>query len=399
MKNTIIAIALFLGAVNGSAQTTILIPASADNTIYQSPSGSSNAIGENLFSGTNGGGSTRRCLIKFDIAAAIPAGALITQATLTLNCNTSRSIADDISLHKLLSNWGEGTSNAGAAGDGSGIAATTNDATWLANFFNISLWTLPGGDFTATPSATQSINAVGFYSWNNAGMLPDIQAWLNNPATNFGWIMRCNESTASTARKFASRENSVPANRPVLSITYTTVLPVTLISFKATERNGSALLQWETSTEINNRHFRIMHSSDGISFSQLALQNSQGAGTGIQRYEFVHVEPSVGFHYYKLIQVDIDGSEKNSPIEKLKIGSRSVNISMSPNPVQHQITVSGVHDLEHTVYIITDANGRIVQKNKSSAVIPIASLSAGVYQVSFYKGLEWIGTKRFLKAQ
>ncbi|RYY68991.1 MAG: DNRLRE domain-containing protein, partial [Chitinophagaceae bacterium] len=149
MKNTIIAIALFLGAVNGSAQTTILIPASADNTIYQSPSGSSNAIGENLFSGTNGGGSTRRCLIKFDIAAAIPAGALITQATLTLNCNTSRSIADDISLHKLLSNWGEGTSNAGAAGDGSGIAATTNDATWLANFFNISLWTLPGGDFTA----------------------------------------------------------------------------------------------------------------------------------------------------------------------------------------------------------------------------------------------------------
>ena len=109
-----------------SAQTTVTISASADNTMYQNPTGNSNAIGQNIFSGNNGqvpSGSPRRGLIKFDIAAALPAGALITNVVLRLNCNVSRAIPDNVSLHKVLADWGEGTSNAGGgSGDGAGIA-------------------------------------------------------------------------------------------------------------------------------------------------------------------------------------------------------------------------------------------------------------------------------------
>ena len=138
------------------AQTTVTIAAAADNTIYQTPNGNSNALGQNIFSGNNGGGSPRRGLIKFDVAAVVPAGATITSVTLTLNCNNSRAIADNVSLHKLSSNWGEGTSNAGATGDGGGVAATSNDATWLTNFFPGSFWITPGGEFT-TPRLLQAL--------------------------------------------------------------------------------------------------------------------------------------------------------------------------------------------------------------------------------------------------
>lgn len=170
-----------------AAQTVVTIPASADNTIYQNPSGNSNALGENIFSGTNGNNSPRRGLIKFDIAAAIPAGATITSVTLTMNCNISRSIPDNVSLHLLSANWGEATSDAGASGDGGGATATPGDATWISNFFGISNWAVAGGDFNATASSSASVSTEGDVTWSTAAMAADVQSWLTFTGRQF-WL-------------------------------------------------------------------------------------------------------------------------------------------------------------------------------------------------------------------
>ena len=400
MKKFIALLLILWSCLYLRAQVTVTIPASADNTIYQSPSGNSNALGQNLFSGTNGGASPRRCLIKFDIAAAIPPGAFITSATLTLNCNTSRTIPDNVSLHKLSNQWGEATSNAGATGDGAGVAATENDATWLANLFNVSNWNTPGGDFSASASATQSINSEGFYSWTSGGMITDVQSWLNMPATNYGWILLCNETTPATARKFASRENTILANRPALSITYTTVLPVSLHYFSATEKHGSALLKWETSSEINNAHFKIMHSSDGNLFTQLARVNSPVTPAPVNRYVFTHPGLAPGIHYYKIIQVDLDGREQHSAIEKVEIARKVPYVQIWPNPVTEQLHIEGLSPLPGTVYTITDATGAVVQKDKfTSLSIQVIHLKRGVYLVSFYRENKLLGTGNFIKIE
>ena len=52
-------------------------------------------------------------------------------------------------------------------------------------------------------------------------MVADVQAWLDDPLTDFGWLLRGNEGASQTARRFDSRQNSVEANRPVLTIVYT----------------------------------------------------------------------------------------------------------------------------------------------------------------------------------
>jgi hypothetical protein len=65
---------------------------------------------------------------------------------------------------------------------------------------------------------------VGSSTFNSApGLVADLQMWLNNPGTNFGWMLISqDEGTAATARRFGSRE-ATATDRPLLTIRY--VLP------------------------------------------------------------------------------------------------------------------------------------------------------------------------------
>jgi hypothetical protein len=393
-----IVIATCFSISSAIAQTTVTISAAADNTIYQNPNVNSNALGQNIFSGNNGGGSPRRGLIKFDVAAVIPAGATIVSVTLTLNCNNSRAVADNVSLYKLLSSWGEGTSNAGATGDGAGVAATANDATWLTTFFPNSFWITPGGDYNPVSAATTTINSTGFFTWSSADMVSDVQSWLSTPATNYGWILLCNETTIGTARRFASKENAVIANRPSLSVTYSTTLPVTLTHFTANIKNTGVLLSWETAQEINNRSFEILHSRDGLLFSSIGQLPGQGNSSIKHEYQFMHAITTAGNHFYKLVQIDFDGNQKHSRIERVHIAVVDGNIKIIPNPVLSEFTISSTIDLQNTSYDIVNQFGAVVASGVvSSTNIKAGFLKAGTYYLCFYKNKKMIARKLFVK--
>ncbi|HEY3372405.1 MAG TPA: DNRLRE domain-containing protein [Prolixibacteraceae bacterium] len=206
------------------AQTTIILNAVKDNTLYQDEVGSkSNGSGEHFFVGKNNLNSIRRGLIKFDIASNVPAGVTILEATLTLSMDQTTSAASNIELHPLTSDWGEGASVTPING-GSGVQAQTNDATWLHTFYNSSLWNTPGGDFSASASATTSVNGVGTYSWTSAQLVADVQKWVDAPTSNFGWCLTGNEVYPQTTKRFASREIATVASRPFLTTVY--LIPV-----------------------------------------------------------------------------------------------------------------------------------------------------------------------------
>jgi hypothetical protein len=208
--------------------TVVNLGTSADNTLYQDPTGNlSNGVGQHFYVGDNNKPTNfiRRGLIKFDLSS-IPTNATITAVTLTLHMSKSAAGAENIDLHVAQKNWGEGTSNAATggvgSGEGDGIQATAGDATWIFNVFNTQSWTNAGGDFASTVSDTASVSGVGSYQWTGNGLIADVQSWLNNPTTNFGWLLTGNESSSATAKEFDTKENTTAANRPVLSITYTT---------------------------------------------------------------------------------------------------------------------------------------------------------------------------------
>jgi hypothetical protein len=191
-----------------------------DNTLYQYDpveGDVSNALGNHFFAGATGTAELRRGVLAFDIAGNVPAGSTILGVTLSLNMSrTPTGTARTVELHKLLADWGEGTSVAPGE-EGEGAPATTNDATWRHRFFDTIFWTTEGGDFSATVSANQSVGSVGVYTWSSSQMRADVQSWLDDPASNFGWLVLGDESEIATAKRFDTRESASP---PVLTIQF-----------------------------------------------------------------------------------------------------------------------------------------------------------------------------------
>jgi len=204
-------------------QTQVTIGSSKDNTLYENPAGTtSNGAGEHMFVGRTNqvSNSIRRALFAFPISSSIPAGSTITGATLTLSMSRTISGSHLVHLHRVTADWGEGASDAGG-NEGGGAPAMANDATWLHRFFDTVTWSTPGGTYSPTPSASQVVGGVGFYTWGSTpAMVSDVQQWLDDPASNFGWILIGNESTGLTSKRFDTKENLNPVSRPQLTVVY-----------------------------------------------------------------------------------------------------------------------------------------------------------------------------------
>ena len=223
----LLALASSLAVAPALAGVVTLTP-SQDNTMYGENGEWSNGAGEFLFSGRTAFSSSRRALLAFDVAGNVPAGSTINSATLTLHVSQSPGpsqpspVPERFALHRLTAAWGQGTSDAGSPG-GLGSPATVHDSTWTYRLWNTDTWATPGGDFNAAGSANAVVAVTndGFFTWGSSAMIADVQDWLDNPVTNFGWVLIGNEAADKTARRFDSRENRNAAHRPVLTIDFT----------------------------------------------------------------------------------------------------------------------------------------------------------------------------------
>jgi hypothetical protein len=195
---------------------TVTLEPSRDTTIY-SDGEKSNGQGSYIFAGETRSGNLRRGLLAFDLTA-LPQNALVQEASLTLNMNKTIVGSQEVSLHRLIGDWGEGASDA-PDNEGSGTSAETGDATWTVRFAPDFPWLTEGGDFIETASATTSVDGIGAYTWEGDGLVADVQAWIDDPSLNVGWILIGNEGDQS-AKRFDSRHADEASVRPTLSISY-----------------------------------------------------------------------------------------------------------------------------------------------------------------------------------
>jgi hypothetical protein len=205
------------------AADSVTVRPVADTTIFEENGDASDGKGPAMYSGRNALTAIRRAFVKFDVAAAVPAGATINGARLDLVVTNAKGNPVDVSLFRATAAWGEGTSDAGLPG-GTGAPATAGDATWTRRVYPGTAWLTPGGDTAALPSATIPVQVtLTTYSFGpTAGMQADVQSWLDAPATNFGWQVRADElQAAPSARRWGSRESANQAQQPSLTITFT----------------------------------------------------------------------------------------------------------------------------------------------------------------------------------
>ena len=223
-----LAAAAIASAVPALADVVVL-GAAKDNTLYENNDGAlSNGAGDHLFAGrTDKGpaGELRRGLVAFDLSAAIPPGSTVNSVSLRLHMSRTAAGTESVALHLALADWGEGSSHADGE-EGKGDSSTNGDATWIHTFYPSSNWSAAGGDYAATASDTTSVGDVGYYTWSSASMAADVQAWVDAPSVNFGWVLVGDENEKKTTKRFDTRDNNDVNKRPQLTVDFTPSSPV-----------------------------------------------------------------------------------------------------------------------------------------------------------------------------
>jgi hypothetical protein len=164
------------------------------------------------------------------------------------------------------------------------------------------------------------------------------------------------------------------------------VLPVSLISFKAKSQNNNVLLSWKTLAEHNNSFFRLSHSEDGKIFNLITKVNAAINGAIENTYAFIHLNPVNGNNYYRLEQVDFDGTVKDLGIQMIKFSiAVSQEVKIYPNPTLDDVIVSFEKDFFTEAKLI-DLNGAVLIKksisiNDTRLSFDMRNLSAGSYLI------------------
>jgi hypothetical protein len=174
-------------------------------------------------------------------------------------------------------------------------------------------------------------------------------------------------------------------------------LPVNLMSFTGTKKDGVSQLAWTTATETNNSHFILERSKDGNQFNAISgrilSQAEQGNSQTPLSYSHTDVTPYQGHNYYRLQQHDIDGSISFSKVVDLYFGNETM-ITLYPNPTSQILNIDLNTPLATEAKVnVLDATGRIVkviymqfQAGANSAQIDLQELADGMYMIQITNG-------------
>lgn len=158
-----------------------------------------------------------------------------------------------------------------------------------------------------------------------------------------------------------------------------TPLPVTWLEFAARKINkDDVLLNWATATEKNNLGFEVQHSPDGIHFENIGFVQGKGTTQQQHNYQFTQKNLASGTHYYRLKQLDNDGTVNFSIIRSLVVAESTLKVF--PNPNNGTFTISDDEVLGPIK--LYDALGQVLYSNivnDKTYSINLENLTVGAY--------------------
>lgn len=179
-------------------------------------------------------------------------------------------------------------------------------------------------------------------------------------------------------------------------------LPVKLTSFEAKARTGQVALTWATATEENNQYFDVERSQDGKTFTAIGRVAGKGTTQQAQQYTFQDVNPLNGTLYYRLKQVDLDGTSELSPMKAVTgITAAAPKLAVYPNPVvtNLHIALNTLPQGSYTITLSSISNG-LVKKQAVQAgellVLNVQDIPSGAYIVVI-SGNDFKQTNKFFK--
>lgn len=176
-------------------------------------------------------------------------------------------------------------------------------------------------------------------------------------------------------------------------------LPIELMNFDGQKINQQIQLNWKTATEENNQSFVIERSADDMRFKALGNRIGAGTTTEIQTYHYTDIRPLEGWNYYRLKQIDTNGSFSYSAILSIYYEKGKI-FSVYPNPIRqgHPLQIEGTFD-EKITFRIVNLNGQMIKESiiyPTNTTIHLPDLPNGVYIYQAIKDGKIIKTDRLI---
>ncbi len=251
--------------------------------------------------------------------------------------------------------------------------------------------TVAGYTLVTLPPASAGVLYVNGVAATVGQLVPAAQAGslTFKPATGF---------SGNTAFSFSATDDQGLVSGNTASFTVPVLLvaggngplPVELTTFAAKAANHAVALTWTTASEKNSAYFVVERSLDGKTWTALARAKAQGNASSAHTYAATDAHlPAVARLYYRLQQVDQDGTTAYAPVQTVTLAAAAATtatFSAYPNPTAGAVTLD-LSALPAATYALTvrDLTGRVVLAATTAAelapVIDLSALPAGHYLV------------------
>lgn len=168
-------------------------------------------------------------------------------------------------------------------------------------------------------------------------------------------------------------------------VTVLAALPVELVTFKAEEENKKVKVNWQTASERESSHFVIERSKDLYEFEEVANIDAKGTTSQSNNYTWLDENPYLGISYYRLTQIDKDGTPQLYRSVAVLVEDDDKSITVFPNPSEGgTIQVKGENLKQYDFSLLTSigdvvsSKTEVVSENQVS-VIPTQTLQSGTY--------------------
>lgn len=174
-------------------------------------------------------------------------------------------------------------------------------------------------------------------------------------------------------------------------------LPIKLLDFNAKIKNNTIQVNWLTETETNNDYFLLERSNDGMNYSLLTKMLSKG-NAGFS-YTYTDYSPLVGTSYYRLTQVDKDGTKVTFDPKAVNLSlENQVSASIYPNPaIGGKITIELTRN-NFTKLELVNLQGQVIKTlsigtAELEKALDISSYASGIYFVRLSNGVKVLNKK------
>jgi hypothetical protein len=197
--------------------------------------------------------------------------------------------------------------------------------------------------------------------------------------------------------------NGTPVHRRTVQLDV--LIPVELTSFSSITEKNDVILSWSTATEVNNQGFEIQRKTNG-EYQRIGFVEGNGTTTELQNYTFRDKNVNAGSYYYRLKQVDFDGTFEYSGEIAVEV-SQPADYFLSqnyPNPFNPSTTISYAlaDDIDVTLKVFDVLGNEVatlINENQPAGTYDVtfdaANLSSGVYYYTLEAG-EFTSTKKLM---